>query len=317
MRLLPRFSKMYRVKRRGVGGVCALMLVAAIFLSGRAALADSSSPVLAAYYDRHMAIVEGVAYGWEDESSPKPVASNAVQVGVGRRFYYVLDTNGVLRRYGRASRPAETVHKGVASFAAGRTGVLVIDTSSTLWWIAGAETPARIAADVVAAAVGDGANYYVTRSGALFVKGLAHRGQYGDGRLQETDRFVQTASDAAQAFAHTGHALLLMKNGDVMGAGENIYGPVGRHGLGDKAVRWSHLVSGAVGVATGSSHSLAILKDGTLMAWGAGYGPDPVAILQNVSAVAAGSSSTIVLMRDGALWQWGRNASERRKLTLR
>ena len=110
--------------------------------------------------------------------------------------------------------------------------------------------------------------------------------------------------------AHTGHALLLMKNGDVMGTGGNIYGPVGRHGLGDKAVRWSHLVSGAVGVATGSSHSLAILKDGTLMAWGAGYGPDPVAILQNVSAVAAGSSSTIVLMRDGALWAMGPEARQ-------
>ena len=91
------------------------MLVAAIFLSGRAALADSSSPVLAAYYDRHMAIVEGVAYGWEDESAPE---AGSIECRAGRRWsavnYYVLDTNGVLRRYGRASRPAEiAMHKGV------------------------------------------------------------------------------------------------------------------------------------------------------------------------------------------------------------
>ena len=66
-----------------------------------------------------------------------------------------------------------------------------------------------------------------------------------------------------------------MKNGDVLGTGGNIYGPVGRHGLGDKAVRWSRIVSGASAVATGSSHSLAILPDGRLMAWGAGYGPGP------------------------------------------
>ena len=98
--------------------------------------------------------------------------------------------------------------------------------------------------------------------------------------------------------AHTGHALiLLMRNGDVMGTGGNIYGPVGRHGLGDKAVQLGpDLLSGARAVLRpGSSHSLAIRRDGTLMAWGAGYGPDPVAVMENVSAVAAGSSATIAL----------------------
>ena len=92
---------------------------------------------------------------------------------------------------------------------------------------------------VATAAVGDSANYYATESGALFVKGLAHRGQYGDGKLKTTDRFVQTASNVAAITAHTGHAILMTKSGDVLGTGGNIYGPVGRHGLGDKAVRWS------------------------------------------------------------------------------
>ena len=91
-----------------------------------------------------------------------------------------------------------------------------------------------------------------------------------------------------------------MKNGDVLGTGGNIYGSVGRHGLGDKAVRWSRIVSGASAVATGSSHSLAILPDGRLMVWGAGYGPDPVAVMEGVAAVAAGSSSTVVLKTDGS-----------------
>ena len=135
-----------------------------------------------------------------------------------------------------------------------------------LWWRAADAAVARkIAADVVHAAVGDGANYYVTIDpGPCSSKASPIAGNMVTGGCRKLTVFVQTASDAAQAFAHTGHALLLMKNGDVMGTGGNIYGPVGRHGLGDKAVRWSHLVSGAVGVATGSSHSLAIRRDGTV-----------------------------------------------------
>jgi hypothetical protein len=47
------------------------------------------------------------------------------------------------------------------------------------------------------------------------------------------------------------------------------------------------------------------------MAWGADYGPDPVAIMNDVAAVAAGSSSTIALKIDGSLWQWDRGDKPR------
>ena len=304
------------------GSILAAVLAIGLGLPCAPALADSSSPLLAAYYDRFMAISSGFTYTWVGDGAPFGVGRNVRQVGVGRGKYYALTNDGVLWGSGRIGHHGETLRdvlmRDVTSFAAGRTGVFAIRKDGTLWWrAADAAVAQKIADDVVRAAVGDSANYYVTSSGALFVKGLAHRGQYGDGRLKATDTFVQTASGVARVHAHTGHALILLRNGDVMGTGGNIYGPVGRHGLGDKAVRWGRILSGARAIATGSSHSLAIRRDGTLVAWGAGYGPDPVAVMENVSAVAAGSSSTIVLMRDEALWQWGRNPSERRKLTLR
>ena len=137
-------------------------------------------------------------------------------------------------------------------------------------------------------------------------RGKAHRGQYGDGKLKATDHFIETASQVSQITAHTGHAILLNDNGDVLGTGGNIFGPVGKHGLGDKAVRWSKIMSGAKGIATGSSHSVAISQDNTLFAWGSEYGVEPVAIMKNVSAVAAGSSTTIAITKDGRLWQWER-----------
>lgn len=37
--------------------------------------------------------------------------------------------------------------------------------------------------------------------------------------------------------AHTGHALYLRRDGVVLATGGNRYGPLGAHGLGDKADR--------------------------------------------------------------------------------
>lgn len=271
------------------------------------AFADSSSPLLAAYYDRQMAIIDGAAYVWDGDSRPKKVASHAVQVGVGRSNYYVLTRGGDLLGYTDGFSQPVKMMAGVERFAAGRTGVLAIKRNGALWWIDKLSKKAlKTATDVERAAVGDGANYYVTTSGALYVKGKAHRGQYGDGRLETTESFITTASEVAQITAHTGHAILLKRNGDVLGTGGNIYGPVGKHGLGDKAVRWSKIMSGATAIATGSSHSVAVKADGTLFAWGREYGTEPVPVLGDVKAVAAGVSTTIALTRDGTLWQWDR-----------
>ncbi len=281
-----------------------------LVLSVGAALADSSSPNLAAYYDRQMAIVAGKVYAWTDRNPPVRVPIEAVQVGVGRNKYYALTPAGELIAFGNTSGRRTMLMSGITRFAAGDSGVLAINRNGALWWLAG-NGKHLIGRDAVAAAVGDGANYYITSSGQLLVKGLAHRGQYGDGRLKPTDQFVQTASQATYITAHTGHAILLLSNGDVLGTGGNIFGPVGKHGLGDKAVRWSKIASGAKAIATGSSHSLAILKDDTLVALGRGYDTDPVAILRDVVAVAAGSSTTIALKRDDTLLQWDRGRTPR------
>lgn len=283
-------------------------------LGASPAFADSSSPKLAAYYDRHMAIVAGKTYAWESTGSPDELPVRAVQVGVGRDSYYALTNTGSLVRFRDNSGPRTVLMVDVKRFAAGHSGVLAITVDDNLWWVSG-QNKRLVVGNVAKAAVGDGANYYITSSGDLFVKGSGHRGQHGDGRLKSTDHFIQTASNAAHITAHTGHAILLTARGDVVGTGGNIYGPVGKHGLGDKAVRWSKIMSGARAIATGSSHSLAIRNDNTLMAWGRGYAPEPRPILTNVEAVAAGSRTTIALKRDGTLWQWTR-AQEPEQLEL-
>lgn len=282
-----------------------------------AAQADSSSRDLASYYDRHMALVDGVAYGWDGRDAPRRMRAGVVQVGVGKDAHFALLSDGTLLRWGDEPAAETTLMRDVTRFAAGASGWFAIDRAAVLWRgdDSGA-APRRIAEGVVEACIGDGADYYVTRDGALHVQGLAHRGQYGDGKLTATPGFVATAQDAIAVKAHTGHALHLRRDGVVMGTGGNRFGPLSSHGLGDKADRWGRLFDGAVAIATGSRHSLAVRADGSLWAWGAGFRIEPARLLDKVSAVAAGDAATIARTGDGALWQWDGGGAARR-LTLR
>ncbi len=276
-------------------------------------LADSSGPQLASYYDRHMALLGGVAYGWVGRGQPVRMRAGARQVGVSQDAYFALQNDGQLVRWEAAPGSATTLMRGVAAFASGQSGWFAIDHDQLLWQGGGGlPSPQRIAGDVVQACIGDSADYFVRRDGTLWVKGLAHRGQYGDGRLTATPQFVNTAVNAVAVVAHTGHALYLGSAGAVMGTGGNRFGPLGAHGLGDKADRWGQIFEGARAIATGSRHSAAIRTDHSLWAWGDGFGTNPRRLREGIAGVAAGDTATIAWGADSSLWQWDAGAGPRR-----
>jgi alpha-tubulin suppressor-like RCC1 family protein len=279
-------------------------IIAAVAVTPFSTQADSSSPTLASYYERHMALVGGVALGWTGRGAPRALMSGVQQVGVGKDEWYALRDDGALLRWRDRADDAMTLMRGVARFAAGDSGWFAIDRDHALWHGGASTAPARVAVDVVDACIGDSADYVVQRDGTLLVKGLAHRGQYGDGLLTATPGFVATARDAVAVRAHTGHALYLRRDGTVMGTGGNRFGPLSSHGLGDKADRWGAIFDGAVAIATGSRHSLAIRADASLWAWGEGFAIQPRQVMSGVTAVAAGDTATLALDRVGALWQW-------------
>ena len=277
------------------------------------AQADASGPALAAYYERHMALRDGVAWGWQGRGTPQRQMAGVRQVGVGRDHGYALLHDGRLLRWADDPARAELLREGVAWFAAGHSGWFAADSAQVLWYgAAGAAAPRRVADAAVAACIGDSADYYITRDGQLHAQGLAHRGQYGDGKLQATPGFVATAADAVAVKAHTGHAIYLRKDGVVLGTGGNRYGPLSSHGLGDKADRWGPIFDGAVAIATGSRHSLALRADGSLWAWGEGFGIAPRQVHEQVRVVAAGDTVTLALVADGGLWQWDGGEGPRR-----
>lgn len=74
------------------------------------------------------------------------------------------------------------------------------------------------------------------------------------------------------------------------------------------------MFDGARAIATCSRHSLAIRGDGTLWAWGEGFGIEPRRLPGEAVAVAveAGYTGTIALRADGSLVQWDGGAGPRR-----
>ena len=73
-------------------------------------------------------------------------------------------------------------------------------------------------------------------------------------------------------------------------------------------------------MAAGANHSLALLSNGTVMAWGAnaagqlGDGnntassvPVPVSGLSNVTAIAAGGEFSLALLSNGHVMAWGQD----------
>jgi hypothetical protein len=290
----------------------------AMLATPAATRADASHPQLASYYERHGALIGGMAYGWDGTGVPRAMAlpggTRLVQIAVAKADWFGVTDDGDLLRWrdaAGAGRP-QVLRRGVARIAAGASGWIAIDRDGRAWQAGTDHRAVQVMDGVMDACVGDSADYLVTRDGRVHVRGLAHRGQYGDGLLKATPDYTATAADAVAVRAHTGHAVHLKRDGTVMGSGGNRFGPLSSHGLGDKADRWGPIFSNAAALATGSRHTLAIRPDGTLWGWGAGFAIAPSKLTDRVVAVAAGDEATIALDADGALWQWDAGRGPRR-----
>ena len=161
---------------------------------------------------------------------------------------------------------------------------------------------------------------------SVFAWGDNSAGELGNEALTGTAAPVAVSGLAgARSVSMAGrHALALRANGTVLAWGDDTFGQLGNgiisaNGDSEAPVAVPGL-STVTAVAAGEEHSLALLANGTVMAWGdnhegqLGNGtiktsavPVPVHGLTGVTAIAAGSLFSMALLNNGTVMAWGDN----------
>jgi alpha-tubulin suppressor-like RCC1 family protein len=168
-------------------------------------------------------------------------------------------------------------------------------------------------------------------NGKVAAWGAGERGQLGDNNTNDSDVpvAVQDLTGAVGIAAGVQHSLALLSSGKVQAWGGDEYGQLGNSSIpeNEEGERMTELpvavegVTGATAVAAGARHSLALLGNGTVMAWGEdkagqlGTGtiareqeaPTAVSGLSGATAISAGGEHSMALLATGTVLTWGEN----------
>jgi alpha-tubulin suppressor-like RCC1 family protein len=183
-----------------------------------------------------------------------------------------------------------------------------------------------------AIAAGDRHTLALKVDGTVWSWGLNTSGELGDG-TQTSPRSLPGAvgglSDVVAIAAGMRHNLAVRRDGTVWGWGSNANGQLGIGSTG--GVRTTPVqavgLNNVIAVAAGENHSLALRRDGTVVAWGGGTvgvlglgpgvstatTPTQIPNLTGVVAIAAAPRHSLALKTDGAqvgtVWAWGSSNS--------
>ncbi len=165
--------------------------------------------------------------------------------------------------------------------------------------------------------------------GKVMAWGDDESGQLGDDSTTNSDVPVPVRlAEVSEIAAGNEFSLALLSDGEVMAWGSDRFGQLANSGVeasGEEEERFSAVpvtvngVSGVSAIAAGARHSLALLANGTAMAWGEdaagqlGDGriarseevPAPVSGLSGVTQIAAGGAHSMALLGNGTVMSWG------------
>ena len=181
--------------------------------------------------------------------------------------------------------------------------------------------------EITAVSAGGEHSLALLSNGTVMAWGNNGEGQLGNGTTENSDVPVAVSglSEVTAIAAGEHHSLALLKNGTVKAWGEGTAGQLGNGAEtnSDVPVEVSpqRLKNEVTAIAAGQSHSLALLKNGTVWAWGEGtfgqlgtccsesVAPAPVEVLalREVTAISAGQNHNLALLKNGTVMAWGDN----------
>lgn len=162
----------------------------------------------------------------------------------------------------------------------------------------------------------------VRSDGTVWAWGNNTYGELGNGTTTNSSTPVQVSglTGATTVAAGYYHSLAVKSDGTVWAWGYNNFGQLGNGTFLTNSSTPGQVtgLSGATSVAAGSFHSVALLSNGSVEAWGSnvagqlGNGtttlsstPVQVSGLTNATAIAAGANHSVALRSDGTVWDWG------------
>ncbi|MGB7220773.1 MAG: hypothetical protein WBD07_18380 [Vicinamibacterales bacterium] len=249
----------------------------------------------------------------------------------GRYHDFLLDPEGTLKCW---SNPAAQTPNAKGELGQGHVNGL---KPYTLYSIPGL-------ANVVSAGAGWDSSFAVLADGRIFAWGERGAGILGITPLAEVEVSGQARAntstptpvavrfDAVDISVGADHVLALARDGTVWAWGAGGQGRLGNGPL--PVINFKTRTPGAmsfvpfpmripglsdvIAVSAGTDHSLALLKDGTVLAWGGnkrgqlGDGttvdratPVPVKGLGKVVAISASDVLSVVVLAGGTVWAWG------------
>jgi alpha-tubulin suppressor-like RCC1 family protein len=216
---------------------------------------------------------------------------------------------------------------GVTAIAAGYHSSLALLANGTVMdWGNGSYAPVAVSglSGVTAIAAGGEDSLALLSNGTAMDWGSNTWGGLGNGTNTSSSVPVEVSGlSGVTAIAAGGEdSLALLSNGTVKAWGYNGYGQLGN---GSEAVSSNVPVavsglSGVSAIAAGGNHNLALLSNGTVMAWGDNiYGdlgngtttnsrvPIQVSGLSGVTAIAADGDISLAVLSNGTVMAWGYN----------
>ncbi len=269
---------------------------------------------------------EGCNLEWLSACSIVPVAvsglSEAKSVAAGSYHGLALLNDGAVMAWG---------DNGFGQLGTGSTtGPETCENNNGESTFPCSRTPAVVGglSEVTAVAAGELFSLALLKNGTVMGWGSNDAGVLGNltTGISTVPIAVGGLSEVTAIAAGRDYGLALLKNGTVMAWGDNASGQLGASNItGPKACGTCSptpvVVSGlseVVAIAAGREQSLALLKNGTVMAWGAneagqlGDGtttgsdvPVPVSGISEATAIAAGGRSSFALLKNGTVMAWG------------